>query len=171
MNHYSRVFLDQTGGGGTPGNFGNIYRREYKIQRGRGLGEVFTQLLRLIGPSILSGSKTIGKEILRSGGELIERFGEKPVKELLKEQGRKSIQVLGDKAENKLKRLNMDGSGFHIKRMTKRKKRVIRHPKKRVVRQASKKSKTVKKRKRTKRVSAIKVKKNLVYLRKVLGVK
>lgn len=113
MSRYDRYFLNQIGG--AP-EIGPVYRRHAFIQRGRGLGNIFTNLIKFLRPYIYSGTKAVGQEVLRSGSEILGNLGTQPIQELLKSQRDKSVKNLALKAEHKLNKLNSSGRG--IKTMT-----------------------------------------------------
>lgn len=105
MNQYERYLLNQVGSG-----IGPYYRSSLQVQRGRGLGSVFSNLYRVLKPWIVSGSRALGQEVLRSGKEVIQNIdSDKPINLLLKEQGIKSLRNLTEKAANA-----MSGRGINI---------------------------------------------------------
>lgn len=105
MNQYERYLLNQVGSG-----IGPFYRSSLQVQRGRGLGLVFSNLYRILKPWIVSGSRAFGQEMLRSGKEVIQNIdSDKPISSLLKEQGIKSLRNLTEKAANA-----MSGQGINI---------------------------------------------------------
>jgi hypothetical protein len=96
------------------GNIGEIYKSPYRIQKGRalryyyaqgqGLGSVFRGVLHFLTPLIKSGSKAVGKELLRSGTELLENMDtQTPMKDLLKRQSNKALSNLRMSALDKIK--------------------------------------------------------------------
>lgn len=96
MNKYETYLLQQVGSG-----IGPYYRNSLQVQRGRGLGSIFSSIYQALKPWIVSGSKALGHEVLRSGKEVIQGLSNdssKPIDVLLKEQGVKSFRNLSEKA-------------------------------------------------------------------------
>jgi len=116
MSHYDRFFAGGQIGGSVSG-IGPIYKARVHYQRGRGLSDVFQGLWRYITPYLVSGSKALGKEALRAGGEILGNVGTQSIGNLLKQQSNKSLINLAEKAQNKINQLRSDAlSGKGIKR-------------------------------------------------------
>lgn len=116
MSHYDRYFSKRQIGRGVD-DIGRVYRApQFHFQRGRGLSDVFGGIIKFITPYLISSSKALGKEALRSGSEILGNLGTKPIGELLKQQKDKSISNLAQKTGNKLKRMGEEMSGEGIKR-------------------------------------------------------
>lgn len=150
MSRYERYFNGlQTGG---KADFGDLHRTSFFIQRGRGLSDAFGAIIKWITPLLLSSSKAIGREALRSGSEVLSNIGSKPIKELLKEQAGKSLKNLTDKAAENLKRMNSEKQqGGSIKRVKKRSTTVIKASSRlSSTRSHKRKKKTVKRKRKTK---------------------
>lgn len=82
MSRYDNVFskrkVVQRGRG--IADIGTVYRApRMHFQRGRGFSDVFSGILKFITPYLISGSKAIGKEALRSGGEILSNVGSQPL--------------------------------------------------------------------------------------------
>lgn len=110
MPRYEQYLL-QTGGGLT--DLGQVYRGNSwgAYQRGRGLGDFFSSVYRMIQPYLASGAKAITTELARGGAEVLGNLGSQPISELMRQQRDKSLQNLATKASNKLKRVSI-GSGI-----------------------------------------------------------
>lgn len=106
---YVKYYSNQIGGRGA--NFGNLYRVSSKVQKGRGIGSIFSGLFRFLKPHLLSGLNAVKDEALRVGGEIMQNIGQKPIKELLKEKGVEGLHNLTAKAVDKMKR-TMTGGGL-----------------------------------------------------------
>lgn len=114
MNRYDRYFAVQVGRGVS--SIGSVYRtNRYQPQTATGLSDVFSNLFRFIQPYLVSGARAVGGEALRSGQDILSNLGQKPIKELLKEQADKSFKNLAEKAENKVKNM-MSGKGIKRRR-------------------------------------------------------
>jgi hypothetical protein len=61
------VLLEQSGGGG----IGPVYRASFRVQRGHGIGSFFKGLFRFVKPLLFSGAKTVGKEALKMGANIL----------------------------------------------------------------------------------------------------
>jgi hypothetical protein len=60
MDHYTRYYADESGGGG---NIGRLYKASFRVQRGNGLGSFFRGLFRFVKPLLYSGAKAVGREV------------------------------------------------------------------------------------------------------------
>lgn len=108
-SRYLKYYNNQIGGGGGEVDFGSLFRVTPRIQRGRGIGNLFSGLFRYLKPFIYSGLNAVKGEAIRQGGNIIQNIGTKPFSELLKESGVEGLHNLSEKAVNKLK--TMSGSG------------------------------------------------------------
>lgn len=77
---------------------------------------LWSSVFKFIKPYLIKGSKAVGSELLRSGTELIDSYGSKPIGELLKEQKDKSFKNLEERVEK-----HMTGSGYKRKGKRRRK--------------------------------------------------
>lgn len=123
---YVKYYSNQIGGRGA--NFGNLYRVSTKVQKGRGIGSIFSGLFRFLKPHLLSGLNAVKDEALRVGGEIMQNIGQKPIKELLREKGVEGLHNLTAKAVDKMKKTMAGGGslrclGKRIKGGTKSKKK------------------------------------------------
>lgn len=95
-----------------------IIRQRYR-QRGRGLGSVFSSVFNYFKPLLAQGLKTIAKEALQAGVDIVENKQGQPFKQIFQERGREAVQNLKRKAVAKIDPL-MVGSGVNsIKRRRK----------------------------------------------------
>lgn len=138
MSEYDQFFTNQLG---SSPHFGDLYKTNRYYQRGRGLGDALSGIIRFLTPLFLKGTKAVGAEALRSGSEILSNLGSKPLNELLKDQKDKTITNLTEKAMNKLKRVQT-GKGIKRRRTTSSK----------VIRELSALTKTRKKCKKTTKV-------------------
>lgn len=117
---YVKYYTIQSGGGIT--DIGAIYKTPLVIQRGRGIGDVFSGLGRYLRPMFISGLSALKDQALTTGkGILNDIWNQKPLTDILKDQTIDAMQGLADKAVNKVKRKMQGGSGRRksIKRRTK----------------------------------------------------
>ena len=105
------------------------YGGNIRLVEGRNLGGAFTRFFRYIAPIvqkalpyIKSSAKAAGKEVLQGGLEILENIDEKPLKSLMKEQTKKRVKNLSERAAQTLKKNLTEGSG---KRRKKRKQKKI----------------------------------------------
>jgi len=61
MDRYTRYYINQSGGG----EMGPVYRANFKVKRGNGIGSFFKGLFRFVKPLLYSGAKALGKEALK----------------------------------------------------------------------------------------------------------
>ena len=81
--HY---LVDQQYGGGVPTFVGTQY------QRGAGIGSFFRGLFRAVAPVLKSVGKTVGKEALRAGANILADTTEgRDIKDSLKEHGKMAL--------------------------------------------------------------------------------
>lgn len=116
---YEHYYLHQAGSG-----IGTVYKGAVH-QRGRGIGSFLGGLFRNVIPLLKSGTKVIGKEALSTGvGIINDMFHAKPFEESLKDRLQEATQNLKRKADEKIKNINMSGSGYKRKK-TKRNRSVL----------------------------------------------
>lgn len=106
---YVQYYSAQCGGGFS--DIGSIYHGQHHIQRGCGIGNFFSGLYRYLKPVFLSGIDALKDQSLKTGSAIIKDFGNKPIQDILKEQGTAAIDNLAEKAINKIKRKIQGGSG------------------------------------------------------------
>lgn len=89
------------------GNFGRIYNQGVRYQRGRGLGDIFGSLFRMVQPMFKSGLKSIGRQLLSTGTQVLDDYDQQPgnFKEILKTRGKEGISTLTKKATEKLQQM------------------------------------------------------------------
>lgn len=130
-SHYINYYLRQHGGG--IGDIGPLYHSPYILQRGSGgIGSFFSGLWRNLSPMLSSGVSALSNEAVKSGVAVLDQVGKKPLKEVLKEQGKIAMKNLASRAADKLKRKMQGGEGQrkkYIKRV--RQVRVAHLPSKR----------------------------------------
>jgi hypothetical protein len=68
MDHYTRYYVGQSGGGG---NIGPLYKASFRVQRGNGVGSFFRGLFRFVKPLLFSGAKAVGREALCTGSNIL----------------------------------------------------------------------------------------------------
>lgn len=154
MNRYDQLFNSRTQQRG--GNVGPLYKIRLHRQGGQGFSQAFRSLWSLIQPFLLSSGKVLSKQALESGSEILGNLGKRPIKELLKEQGKKTAQSLFDHAEDKLKLMRQQRGSGHKRRRRQLSTVIKGLTAARVTRKRAKRS-----RKTTKRRSKKPVKRNL----------
>lgn len=108
---YEHYYSHQAGSG-----IGVIYKGA-PYQRGHGIGSFLGGLFRSVLPLLSSGAKVIGKEALNAGvGLLSDMVSARPMEDSIKSRLKEASLNLKRKADNKIDRLNMSGSGYKIKR-------------------------------------------------------
>lgn len=123
MSRYDNLFSKKVQRGRGISDIGKVYRApRMHLQRGRGFSDVFSGILKFITPYLISGSKAVGKEVLRSGAEILSNVGSQPFGSLLKQHGKQSLKNLTTKAGDKLKRVGDEiMTGGRVKRRRKQK--------------------------------------------------
>lgn len=86
--------------------------------RGRGISDIFRGVYNFLVPLISSGSKAVGKELVKGGIDVLGGLtrGDKSLGELVRDAGKGGIRNLAKMAENKIDGLHA-GSGLRIKGM------------------------------------------------------
>lgn len=122
-SHYTNYFLrQQQQHGGGIGDIGQLYSSPYILQRGSGgVGSFFSGVWKYLSPLVSSGVSALSNEALKSGSAILGQVGQKPLKEVLKEQGKIAMKNLATRAADKLKRKMQGGEG--------RRKKNIKRPK------------------------------------------
>lgn len=95
-------------------DIGQVYRAPTRIQRGRGIGSVFAGLWKTLKPLALSGLKVLGKQALKSSGNIIDEMttGKKNLKRVLIDEGERAMGDLTTKGFNKIRR-TQTGDGLY----------------------------------------------------------
>lgn len=121
-SQYTDYYMSQVGKG--QADIGHLYhgRGSYTVQRGRGVGSFFANVLRYIRPAFKSGLSAVADQALRSTASIANEYnanaGTKPMKQILKEQGKIALKNLASRGVNKLQKKLQTGSGG-IKRKSK----------------------------------------------------
>lgn len=111
MCPYEHYYSHQAGSG-----IGVIYRG-VPYQRGHGIGSFLGGLFRSVLPLLSSGAKVIGKEALSAGvGLLSDMVNSHPMEDSIKNRLKEASSNLKRKADAKIDRINMSGSGYITKR-------------------------------------------------------
>jgi hypothetical protein len=113
MDHYTRYYVGQSGGG----SIGPLYNASFRVQRGNGLGSFFRGLFRFVKPLLYSGAKAVGREVLSTGSniltDILNKDPEQPVGTIFK-------KLFGEAKGNLQQKIkNMTGSGLTLKRKRK----------------------------------------------------
>lgn len=92
-------------------------------QRGAGIGSIFSGLLKYLTPCVKSGLKTVGREVLRSGSNILQDLSnnnnnkQTTFKDILQKRGREGLNNLTNKGLNKLAKMgDQSGKGRLIAR-------------------------------------------------------
>ncbi len=133
QSYYTQYYLKQSGRGLS--DIGGIYKTPSFYQAGRGgIGSFFAGLYKYLKPLVSSGISALADQSIKTGTNILSEIGQKPFKQILKEQGKNAASELKQRGINKLKRMQ-GGSGkrkkkSNIKRL-KRGKKQHSHPKRR----------------------------------------
>lgn len=129
---YLKYYQNQAGNGIE--DIGNLYHISPRFhQRGRGgIGSFFSGIYRYIKPLISSGLKAIKKQSIKTGVNILKDLGEKPIRDILINEGQSAVDALAQKGIRKLQKLQ-DGEGtshsftFKTKKNIKRELPILRH--------------------------------------------
>ena len=128
MDHkYLNYYKTQSGHGlllNEP-DFGGLIRSPKLLQRGRGLGGVFSSVFRYLKPLLYSGLNYFKDQALDAGSQFLSG---RPVNEILKEKGLQAVDKLRDKAAEKISK--MSGAGRKKKRKSLKNKKKTKKTKK-----------------------------------------
>lgn len=148
MSHYIAYYDNQVGSGIEHVFVGSPY------QRGNGIGSFLSGLFRKAVPLLTRGAKTVGKEALHTGFNVLGDMTQSiPFKESLKSRSKEATSNLKRRADETLEKY-MTGSGrkkLRVGKITQRKRK----------RKSSKKKKVNKRKKRRIRKRRSRVKKDL----------
>jgi hypothetical protein len=110
MDRYTRYYANETGGGG--GEMGPVYRANFRVQRGRGIGSFFGGPFSFIKPLLYSGEKDVGKVALKTVSNMTDIL-----KDLEKRVAIFSKNILGEAKGNLEQKIKeMTGSGLSLKK-------------------------------------------------------
>lgn len=97
----------------------------YRHQRGGGIGAIFGGLLKYLTPYVKSGLRTVGREVLRSGTNVLQDLmdnrrnnnnNQTTFREIVKNRGGESLNTLTEKGLKKLKEIQeQSGKGRRIR--------------------------------------------------------
>jgi hypothetical protein len=76
---------------------GPIYRASYKVQRGSGIGSYLGGLFRIIRPLFIKGLKTVGRETLKTAGNVLTDISLKKPEEKIGNIVKKNVQQTVDR--------------------------------------------------------------------------
>lgn len=107
---YIQYYQKQTGGGIS--DIGELYHAPIFLQRGRGIGSFFRGLMKNLKPLFKSGVNALKEQSIKSTNAIVQDLGNKPLKEILKEQGKLAATGLINRGINRLNREKQEGSGF-----------------------------------------------------------
>jgi hypothetical protein len=110
MDHYTRYYLGQSGGG----SIGPLYKASFRYQRGNGLGSFFRGLFRFVKPLLYSGAKAVGREALSTGSNILTDILNNDPDQTVGTIFKKRFGEAKGNLQQKIK--NMTGSGLALKR-------------------------------------------------------
>lgn len=107
---YLKYYQNQAGSGLE--DIGNLYHISPRFhQRGRGgIGSFFSGIYRYIKPIINSGLRALKKQSIKTGVNIIKDLGEKPIKDILINEGKAAVDELAQKGIRKLQKIQ-EGEG------------------------------------------------------------
>jgi len=78
MTPLGEYYIRQAGGGGGGRGIGPVYSVSPFVQRGHGIGSFLRGLWRTVRPVLWSGAKSLGREALRTGGNIMTEIAPNP---------------------------------------------------------------------------------------------
>lgn len=106
--HYTQYYLRQSGSGLS--DIGAIYRSPVFEQRGRGgIGSFFSGLIKHLRPLVSSGLTALKDQTIKTSANILSDIGRKPLKEILKEQGKSAIENLTNRGLAKIRKMQKGG--------------------------------------------------------------
>lgn len=124
-NAYLQYYSIQTGSGFK--GIGPLYHNSRFVQRGSGFGSFFGALYSFFKPLLHSGLSALQNQAVKTGSEILNDLGSRPLKDILQSRGYQAKEEL----KSKLKRKFQEGSGLMFadiaqKKRTKRARRTKR---------------------------------------------
>ena len=110
MDRYTRYYVNQSGGG----DIGPVCRASFKIQRGYCIGAFFRGLFRFVKPLLYSVAKAVGKDVLKTGSNIIKGMLNKEPEQAVANIFKTRFSEAKGNLEDKIKK--MTGSGLGLKR-------------------------------------------------------
>lgn len=123
---YLKYYINQSGRGLS--DIGVLHRSPLVLQQGRGVGDFFSAVFRTLKPLLSSGLNTLKDQSIKTGSAILADLKQKPLKDILKEQGTAALQELTEKGLSKIKR-NMQGKGIKRKITRSRPQSIVRRSK------------------------------------------
>lgn len=107
---YLKYYQAQAGNGLT--DIGELYHISPRFhQRGRGgIGSFFSGIYRHLKPLLNSGLKALKKQSIKTSANIIKDLGDKPIRDILLDEGKAAVDELALKGMKKLQKLQ-DGEG------------------------------------------------------------
>lgn len=125
--------------------------------RGRGIGSVFFKFFKAVSPMLFKGLKSVGKEALSAGTDILANQNGRPIREVFRNRSKQALDNLKRKAQEKIEKV-MEGSGkIGIKRQRTRKYNQSLF----AIKPVNKRKKTVKRKKTIKRKKSKKITKDI----------
>jgi len=78
MMPLGQYYIRQAGGGGGGRGIGTVYSVSPFVQPGHGIGSFLRGLWRTVRPVLWSGAKSLGREALRTGGNIMTEIAANP---------------------------------------------------------------------------------------------
>lgn len=100
---YTDYYLDQIGNG--LNGIGSVYKRR-TYQNGRGIGSLFSGIMKSLKPIFSSTVKAVGKQSLKTGRAIFKSRGKQTFKEALKENGKRMLSALAEKGAEQIEKFN-----------------------------------------------------------------
>jgi hypothetical protein len=105
MNPLEQYYLNQAGRGiNSSSGIGPIYQVPTFVQRGHGIGDILGSLWRFVRPLLWTGVKSLGKQTLRTGGQILTDIANKPANVSAKD-------IVTAKTRDLVKKLSGGGGG------------------------------------------------------------
>lgn len=87
------------------------YLPRRRVYVGRGIGSVLSGAYRFLRPLIIKGLRTVSREFLDAGSDILANKSDEPFEQKVKMRGQQALQNLKRKAVDKLNQAVMHGAG------------------------------------------------------------
>ena len=107
MDRYTRNYVTQSIGG----DIGPVYRASFRVQRGNGIGSFFRWLFRFVKTLLYSGAKSVGKESLKTGSNILTDILNKQPEEPVGDTFKTRFGEAKDNLEQKINKMTVSDLG------------------------------------------------------------
>lgn len=103
---YTQYFLGQDQLGDGLSDIGSVYKRRKYPQSGRGIGSIFSGIMKSLKPILKSTAKVVGKQSFKTGKAVLKNLGKQTLKENLRNHGKLMLAALAQKGSDQIEKFN-----------------------------------------------------------------